>query len=187
MDCLSSAAQNADTASPLVDLPDNMRFSSLESVITSTGKLAIKNEKEDNYMDAKLTWQNGMAFRGISGSTIPVALDASIDHGGRGEGIVPMEMILMGLGGCTAMDVISILTKKRQEVTSFEIILHADRADEHPKVFTDITIEYVVKGKGLDPVAVERAVDLSENKYCPGMAMLRKAANIKTSFRIEQD
>jgi putative redox protein len=97
-----------------------------------------------------------------------------------------MEMILMGLGGCTSMDVISILAKKRQEVTSFEILLHGDRSTEHPKVFTNITIEYVVKGKGLDPAAVERAVELSENKYCPGMAMLRKAVNISTSFRVEE-
>jgi putative redox protein len=138
-------------------------------------------------MDAKLTWKNGLAFTGVSGSNIEVPLDASVAHGGAGEGVVPMEMILMGLGGCTAMDVISILSKKRQEVTSFEIQLHADRATEHPKVFTDITIEYVVKGKDLDPAAVERAVELSENKYCPGMAMLRKAANIRTSFRVEQE
>ena len=138
-------------------------------------------------MDAKLTWKNGMVFRGISGSTIPVPLDASVEHGGGGEGLAPMELILIGLGGCTSMDVISILAKKRQQVTSFEIELHADRAEEHPKVFTNITIEYVVKGKDLDAAAVERAIELSENKYCPGMAMLRKSANINTSFRVEQE
>ena len=138
-------------------------------------------------MDAKLTWKSGMSFKGVANSNIEVPLDASVEHGGGGAGVVPMEMILMGLGGCTAMDVISILSKKRQEVTSFEILLHGDRAMEHPKVFTDITIEYVVKGKGLDPDAVARAVELSENKYCPGMAMLRKAANIKTTFRVEQE
>ena len=137
-------------------------------------------------MDAKLTWKSGLAFKGVANSNIEVPLDASIEHGGGGAGVVPMEMILMGLGGCTAMDVISILSKKRQEVTSFEILLHGDRATEHPKVFTDITIEYVVKGKGLDPEAVARAVELSENKYCPGMAMLRKAANIQTKYTIEQ-
>jgi len=122
-------------------------------------------------MDAKITWKNGLAFTGVADSNIEVPLDTTI---------------LMGLGGCMAMDVISILAKKRQEVTSFEIQLHADRATEHPKVFTDITIECVVKGKGLDPAAVERAVELSENKYCPAMAMLRKAANISTSFRVEE-
>ncbi len=138
-------------------------------------------------MDAKLTWKEGMAFKGVSDSDVEIPLDATVDHGGTGTGPAPMELILMGLGGCTSMDVISILAKKRQQVTSFEIFLHADRASEHPKVFTDITIEYVVKGKDLDAAAVERAVELSENKYCPGMAMLRKAANIKTSFRVEQE
>lgn len=137
-------------------------------------------------MDAKLTWKSGLAFTGVADSKIEVPLDTTVEHGGSGNGVIPMEMILMGLGGCTAMDVISILAKKRQEVTSFEIMLHGDRATEHPKVFTDITIEYVVKGKGLDPAAVERAVELSENKYCPGMAMLRKAVNITNSFRVEE-
>jgi putative redox protein len=137
-------------------------------------------------MDAKITWKSGMKFTGVADSNIEVPLDTTVAHGGEGLGVVPMEMILMGLGGCTSMDVISILAKKRQEVTSFEILLHGDRATEHPKVFTNITIEYVVKGKGLDPEAVERAVELSENKYCPGMAMLRKAVNITTSFRVEE-
>lgn len=137
-------------------------------------------------MDAKLFWKSGLAFKGIGNSGVPVDLDASKDHGGGGEGLVPMEMILIGLGGCTAMDVISILAKKRQEVTKFEIELHADRAAEHPKTFTHITIEYVITGKGIDPEAVKRAVELSETKYCPGMAMLRKSADIQTRFRIEE-
>lgn len=137
-------------------------------------------------MDAKLTWKSGLKFTGVADSGIEVPLDTTLEHGGEGLGVVPMEMILMGLGGCTSMDVISILAKKRQEVTSFEILLHGDRSTEHPKVFTNITIEYVVKGKGLDPAAVERAVELSENKYCPGMAMLRKAVDISTSFRVEE-
>lgn len=137
-------------------------------------------------MDAKLTWKSGLKFTGVADSNIEVPLDTTLEHGGEGLGLVPMEMILLGLGGCTSMDVISILAKKRQEVTSFEIFLHGDRSSEHPKVFTNITIEYVVKGKGLDPAAVERAVELSENKYCPGMAMLRKAVNISTSFRVEE-
>lgn len=138
-------------------------------------------------MEAKLFWQSGLSFKGIANSGIPIPLAASKDHGGTGEGLVPMEMILMGLGGCTAMDVISILEKKRQQVTKFEIELHGNRADEHPKVFTDITIEYVITGKNIDLEAVKRAVELSETKYCPGMAMLRKAADIKTSFRIVQE
>lgn len=138
-------------------------------------------------MDARLTWNTGLLFKGVANSNVEVPLDTSVEHGGGGEGVAPMEMILMGLGGCTAMDVISILEKKRQKVTGFELQLHADRANEHPKVFTDITIEYIVTGKDIDPEAVTRAIELSETKYCPGMAMLRKAANITTTYRIVEE
>ena len=137
-------------------------------------------------MDAKLRWKYGLSFKGVADSNFEVPLGASVDHGGAGDGVVPMELILMGLGGCTAMDVISILEKKRQQGTDFEVKLHAGRAGGHPKVFTDITIAYIIKGRNIDPDAVARAVDLSENKYCPGMAMLRKAANIQTKYTIEQ-
>lgn len=135
-------------------------------------------------MDAKLTWKSGMAFNGVADTNIEIPLDATIEHGGAGIGASPMELMLMGLGGCTAMDVISILQKKRQEVTNFEIILHADRATEHPKVFTNVTIEYVVTGHGIDAEAVGRAVELSETKYCSGIAMMRKATNLSTSYRV---
>ncbi|MBP8998518.1 MAG: OsmC family protein [Anaerolineaceae bacterium] len=138
-------------------------------------------------MNARITWKSGMAFSALGDSNIEVPLDAATAHGGSGTGVVPMEMILMGLGGCTAMDVISILAKKRQEVTSFEVVLHANRADEHPKVFTGIEIEYVVKGKNIDPDSVARAVELSETKYCPGMAMLRKSATITTRYTVIEE
>lgn len=135
-------------------------------------------------MDAKLTCKQGMAFTGVANTGVQIPMDTVLEHGGSGEGATPMELILMGVGGCTAMDVISILQKKRLAIQKFEIVLHADRAAEHPKVFTDITIEYVITGKGIDQESVERAIDLSENKYCSGIAMMRKAANIKTSYRI---
>ncbi len=135
-------------------------------------------------MDARLTWKHAMTFAGVADSKVEIPMDTTLEHGGSGEGATPMELILMGLGGCTAMDVISILQKKRLDVQKFEIVLHADRAAEHPKVFTDITIEYVITGRGIDRESVERAIDLSENKYCSGMAMLRKAAAIKTSYRL---
>ena len=83
------------------------------------------------------------------------------------------------------MDVISILKKKRQDVTGFEVRAHGLRADDHPKVFTDITLEYVVRGHSVDPKAVERSIELSETKYCSAMGMLKKAANITTTFRVE--
>lgn len=135
-------------------------------------------------MDAKLTWKNELAFTGIAKTNVPIPIDASIEHGGAGEGASPMEMMLMGLGGCTAMDVISILQKKRQDVTNFEILLHADRAQEHPKVFTAVTIEYVITGHGIEDAAVARAIELSETKYCSGIAMMRKAVDIKTSYKV---
>ena len=97
-----------------------------------------------------------------------------------------MEMVLVALGGCTAMDVISILQKKRQDVTGFEILLHADRAADHPKVFTDITIEFVVTGHGVEQEAAERAVELSENKYCSASAMLSKTAKIHTKVTVKE-
>jgi putative redox protein len=97
-----------------------------------------------------------------------------------------MEMILIALGGCTAFDVVSILQKKRQDVTDFEILVHGDRTEEHPKVYTDITLEYVVTGHGLDPEAVDRAVELSETKYCSVSAMLRKAANITIKTTVKE-
>jgi putative redox protein len=135
-------------------------------------------------MDATLTWKHAVTFTGIADSKVEIPMDTTLEHGGSGEGATPMELILMGLGGCTAMDVISILQKKRLDVRKFEIVLHAERALEHPKVFTDITIEYVITGRGIDRESVERAIDLSETKYCSGMAMLRKAATIKTSYRL---
>jgi len=130
-------------------------------------------------MDAKVIWKNGLSFTGVSGSGFEIPMGTSVEHGGAGDGMSPMEMVLIALGGCTAFDVISILKKKQQEVTAFEIKVHGDRATEHPMVYTDITLEYIVTGHHIDPVAVTRAVELSEGKYCSVSAMLSKAANIK--------
>lgn len=93
-------------------------------------------------------------------------------------------LVLLGLAGCTAMDVISILRKKRQHVTGFEVQAHAERAEEHPKVFTDVTIRYIVEGINIDPAAVMRAIELSETKYCPAQAMLVQAVPIKHEYEI---
>jgi putative redox protein len=106
--------------------------------------------------------------------------------GGDNDGFRPMELIAIGLAGCTAMDTISILLKKRQEITSFEVIVHAERADEHPKVFTNITVEYLIEGHAVDPAAVERAIELSATKYCPAQAMLEKAARIEHKYSIKE-
>lgn len=137
-------------------------------------------------MDAKVTWQNRMTFTGSADSGFPVQLGSDPAVGGDNDGMRPMELIATGLAGCTAMDVISILQKKRQDVTAFEVRVHAERADEHPKVFTHITIQYLVEGHNIDPAAVERAIELSATKYCPAQAMLAKIMPIETSYKISE-
>ncbi len=137
-------------------------------------------------MDGKLVWKSGLSFSGITGSGFTVPIDTSVKHGGLNEGPSPMELVLLSLGGCTAMDVISILQKKRQEVTSFEVLLHADRSPDHPKVFTEITVEFVVTGHNMDEEAVKRAVELSETKYCSVNAMLSKAVPVHTKITIHE-
>jgi putative redox protein len=133
---------------------------------------------------AVVTWQKKMSFIGKAGSGFSLPMDTSIEQGGDNSGFRPMEILLVGLGGCTGMDVISILEKKRQNVTSFEIRVSGERAAEHPKVYTSISLEYVVGGKNLDPNAVERAVTLSEEKYCSVMATLSKTAKIDRKITI---
>ena len=135
---------------------------------------------------AKVTLMEGMHFdTEIDGFHFSV--DASADVGGVNAGPQPAKLLIAALAGCTAMDVISILRKKRQEVTHFEVVVNGARATEHPKIYTDIEIVYRVRGRDLDPAAVERAIQLSEEKYCPSMAMLRHAANIKNRYEIENE
>lgn len=135
-------------------------------------------------MDAKVKWNGKMAFTGTADSGHDVLMDANSKVGGENGGSRPTELVLMGLGGCTAMDVISILGKMKQNVTDFEIKLHADKTETHPKIFKDIVIEYVLTGHSLDRDAVEKAVKLSEEKYCSVQAMLRKAADIDIKVTI---
>lgn len=138
-------------------------------------------------MDAALTWQGGLKFIATADSQHEIILDTDPSVGGSDQGTRPMELILEGLAGCTAMDVISILRKKRQNVTGFQIRIHGDRADSHPKVFTDFELEYIVRGVGIDPQAVERAIQLSVENYCSVHAMLEKAAHITTKYTIIEE
>ncbi|MHB9091915.1 MAG: OsmC family protein [Chloroflexota bacterium] len=137
-----------------------------------------------NKVDAKLTWEKGMAFTGHTGSGHEMRLDASAESGGADSAGRPLETLLVALGGCTGMDVVSILRKMRQEVTDYEINLHAERAREHPKVFTRVVVEHVLTGHNLSEDAVKKAIGLSENKYCSANAMLRKAVPIEFRYRI---
>jgi putative redox protein len=136
------------------------------------------------YMYASAAWQGGLSFTGTARSGFEVKLDAGASAGGAGEGFRPLEMFGVGLAACTGMDVISILQKKRQEVTDFAVLVDVDQAAEHPYVYTAIRIHYVVTGREVDPAAVERAIELSATKYCPASAMLEKAAPITHSYEI---
>ena len=135
-------------------------------------------------MHATVNWSGRMSFAGTaeSGFSLPLGADPAV--GGDTDGFRPIELMLVGLAGCTAMDVISILHKKKQAVSAFEVRAEAERADEHPRVFTRIHIRYRVTGTGIDPAAVARAIELSETKYCPAQAMLRPAVPITSSFEI---
>lgn len=132
--------------------------------------------------EAKAVWKGGMSFDGSAGSGFTLPMGASSDVGGADDGFRPLELLLVGLAGCTAMDVISILKKKRQEVTDFSVSVQAERANDHPKVYTKINLEYKIAGKGLDRAAVERAIELSETKYCSAQAMLGKTAQIENTL-----
>lgn len=137
-------------------------------------------------MDAKVIWQGGMTFDGTATSGFHVGLGTTPAVGGNDDGFRPLELMLMGLAGCTAMDVISILRKKRQDVTAFEVRVHADQTDEHPHVFTRAQIEYIFTGNGIKPDAVQRAIELSETKYCPAQAMFNKIMPIELTYTIHE-
>ena len=128
--------------------------------------------------------ETGMRFDAQSTSGYHVTLDSSVESGGQGTGFSPMEMLLVGLAGCTGMDVVSILRKKRQDVTGYEVHVQGIRAEEHPKVFVEISVEHLVTGHNIQPAAVERAIELSETRYCSVEAMLGKVAHIKSTYRI---
>lgn len=128
----------------------------------------------------------GLAMAARAPSNHWVAMDGPENLGGKESGSRPMEVLLMALGGCTAMDVASILTKKRSPIEDFEIEVEAERADEHPKVYTKIHVKYVITGSGVKPKDVERAIELSEEKYCSVTTMLRKTAEMTSSYEIRE-
>jgi len=136
-------------------------------------------------MDASVIWKSGMSFTGTAfTSNFSVPLGASPKVGGANDGFRPLELVLVGLAGCTAMDVVSILEKKRQQVSAFEVKVHGDQAEEHPRRLTRFLVEYVVTGKEIDREAVARAVELSQTKYCSVTATLRNAGPIETKITV---
>ena len=126
-------------------------------------------------MKAQVEWKGRLTFTGSADSGFDVPLGSYPEVGGDDDGFRPMELIAVGLAGCTSMDVISILQKKRQEVHDFQVRVEAERTDQHPKVFTEAVIEYHLAGKDIGENAVTRAMELSADSYCPAQAMLIKA------------
>jgi len=137
-------------------------------------------------MKARVKLVEGITFVAESGSGHAVVMDASPDVGGRDLGARPMEMLLMGAGGCSAIDVVHILKKSRQQLVDCVVELEAERAAEDPKVFTRIHMHYIVTGRGLNPAQVERAIKLSKEKYCSATIMLAKTAEVTSDYEIRE-
>jgi putative redox protein len=135
-------------------------------------------------MDAEVLWKGRLSFTGSADSGFEVPLGSYPEVGGDDDGFRPMELMALSLAGCTAMDVISILTKKRQKVNDFRVKVKADRSDQHPKVFTRATIEYHVSGKDIQENAVTRSIELSADTYCPAQAMIGEVIPLVLSYFI---
>ncbi|MEG3641230.1 OsmC family protein [Magnetococcus sp. PR-3] len=133
---------------------------------------------------ARVKWVEGMQMLGESGSGHPVVMDASEAVGGRDMGVRPMELLLMGMGGCSSIDVLNILKKGRHKISDCVAELQAERAETQPSVFTQIQLHFTITGQGVPEKAVQRAIDLSMETYCSASIMLGKTAQIKTSFEI---
>ena len=137
-------------------------------------------------MKARIKWIEGVSFAGQSESGHTVVMDGPPDAGGQNLGVRPMEMLLLGMGGCTAFDVVHILRKGRQQVSDCVAEIDAERAATDPKVFTRIHVHFIITGKGLDPKRVDQAVKLSAEKYCSASIMLGKVAEVTHDFEIAE-
>jgi putative redox protein len=131
---------------------------------------------------ARISWVDGALFVAEGGSGHTITMDGAADVGGRNLASRPMEVVLMGMGGCTAIDVVAMLRKQRQDIQGVEVSLVAERADEPPKVFTSVKLVYTVRGRKLNRSLIERAVSLSDEKYCSATAMIRKSARISSEI-----
>ena len=134
-------------------------------------------------MEARVTWVEDKRFVGQGASGHGIVVDGSAEKLGSS----PMELVLIGTAGCTAYDVLSILQKKRQQVTGLEVLARGQRAETPPRVYTEIDLEYVVRGRGIKASDVEKAIRLSKEKYCSASIMLAETATVRTSFRVEED
>jgi len=135
-------------------------------------------------MKSRVKWLDNMSFVGESGSGHSVVMDGPPEFGGRNLGVRPMEMLLLGLGGCASFDVVSMLKKSKQELIDCEVEISAERAPSEPKVFTKIHLHFILSGPNLSAKRVERAIELSAEKYCSASIMLAKTADITHDFEI---
>ena len=135
--------------------------------------------------ELRIDWAGEMGFTAQTASGHTLQLDAMVDNGGQNAGPQPLELLLVALAGCSAMDVLAILKKKRQPVEGFSICVRHERASDYPRVYTAIQLEYVIRGAGVQREAVERAIELTEIKYCPAHAMLAPTVTITHSYAIE--
>lgn len=140
-----------------------------------------------NIKTAQVRFAGGMKFEAESGSGHRLTMDTSVADGGENEGFSPMELPVIALAGCMGMDVVSILRKQRQRLTSYDINVTGTRAEQHPKVFVAITVEHTFRGQGLSREAIERAIELSRTRYCGVSAMLNKTAAITHIIRVAED
>tara|TARA_B100001769_G_scaffold161085_1_gene126520 strand:- start:1280 stop:1696 length:417 start_codon:yes stop_codon:yes gene_type:complete len=138
-------------------------------------------------LKATVKWLDGVSFEGTSESGHSVVMDGPSESGGKNLGMRPMETLLLGLGGCTSYDVVTILKKSRQDVKNCKAEITAQRADNIPKVFTKIHIHFIIEGSNLDAVAVERAINLSATKYCSASIMLEQSVVISNDFEIIEE
>ena len=135
-------------------------------------------------MNISVNWVDGLLMVGKSDSGHTITMDGPPESGGENLGVRPMEMLLLGVAGCTMIDVVTTLKKMRQDLSHCETKINAERATDHPKVFTDIHIQFVVKGKDLDPKKVDKAITLSAEKYCSASIMLGETATITHDFEV---
>ena len=137
-------------------------------------------------MNISVNWVDGLLMVGKSDSGHTITMDGPPESGGENLGVRPMEMLLLGVAGCTMIDIVTTLKKMRQDLSHCETKISAERANEHPKVFTDIHIHFVVKGKDLDSNKVDKAMKLSAEKYCSASIMLGKTAKITHDFEVTE-
>lgn len=135
-------------------------------------------------LKAKVKWVEGLQFVGQSGTNHAIVMDGSPEYGGQNSGMRPMELLLVALGGCSGMDIVSILSKKKQDVRGVEINVIGKQAEDYPKRFIEIQVEFIIKGKSISEEAVKRAIELSMEKYCSVKATLEHSAKVIHSYKI---